>query len=168
VPPAPHEILARLLATAAALAVLLCAAAPARADGDPASDYLVTQDVYLPVFTIDEQIPAKLQERLQAVVASAKKRGYRIRVAVIASRLDLGAVPSLWLRPQTYARFLGLELRLVYRGRLLVVMPNGFGFYYPKHDTDRERALLARLSVAPGKGGVVRAAIDAVTRLAAT
>ena len=34
---------------------------------------------------------------------------------------------ELWRQPQNYARFLGQELSLVYRGTLLVVMPNGFG-----------------------------------------
>jgi hypothetical protein len=36
-------------------------------------------------------------------------------------------VSALWRHPETYARFLGAELALVYRGTVMVVMPNGYG-----------------------------------------
>jgi hypothetical protein len=52
-----------------------------------------------------------------------------VRVALVASPTDLGSVTALWRRPRSYARFLGQELALVYRGTLLVVMPSGFGVY---------------------------------------
>lgn len=96
----------------------------ARADGDPASDVLATQTVFLPQ---DGAIPAAQQSLLLALARSATRAGYPMRVAVIASRADLGSVTALWRQPAGYARFLGQELSQVFRGTLLVVMPNGFG-----------------------------------------
>src|SRR3954453_23411029 len=102
-----------------------CVAVPAaHADGDPASDYLLTQNVFVP---FDGKVPKEQADALNAVVLDAKKKGYTIRVALISREFDLGAVPSLWRKPKTYARFLGQELFFVYKGRLLVVMPNGYG-----------------------------------------
>ena len=40
-------------------------------------------------------------------------------------------MPQLWAKPQTYARFLGAELRFVYKDTLLIVMPQGFGINGP-------------------------------------
>jgi len=45
----------------------------------------------------------------------------------VATPTDLGSVSQLWRNPAGYAQFLGRELSLVFRGTLLVVMPNGFG-----------------------------------------
>jgi hypothetical protein len=53
--------------------------------------------------------------------------GYTIRVAVIASRYDLGSVTVLDKQPKLYAHFLSQELRFVYKGRVLVVMTDGYG-----------------------------------------
>jgi hypothetical protein len=112
----------RLLVVAAAAA---CIAAPvARADGDPASDYLLSQKTFVP---FDAKIPKEQSDTLNGIVEDARKKGYTIRVAVISRPFDLGAVPSLFKKPKTYARFLGQELFFVYKGRLLVVMPNGYG-----------------------------------------
>jgi hypothetical protein len=99
-------------------------AAPANADGDPASDFLL----FAPVFFPFNRPSQPQRDRLLATVEAAKQRGYTIRVAVVGSRQDLGAVPDLFGRPSTYARFLGSELVGRYRGRLLVVMPQGYGF----------------------------------------
>jgi hypothetical protein len=101
-------------------------AGEALADGDPASDVLATQKLFLPQ---DGAIPATQQAQLQALVQSAARAGYPVRAAVIASRADLGSVTALWRQPAGYARFLGQELSQVFRGTLLVVMPNGFGVY---------------------------------------
>jgi hypothetical protein len=99
-------------------------AAPANADGDPASDFLL----FAPAFFPFNRPSQPQRDRLLATVEAAKQRGYTIRVAVVGSRQDLGAVPDLFGRPSTYARFLGSELVGGYRGRLLVVMPQGYGF----------------------------------------
>jgi hypothetical protein len=96
----------------------------ARADGDPASDVLAAQPLFLPA---DGGFTQSEQARLTALLASAQRSGYPIRVALIATPSDLGSVSGLWGSPAAYARFLGAELSLVYHGTLLVVMPAGFG-----------------------------------------
>jgi hypothetical protein len=109
---------------AALVAALSFGVAAARADGDPASDFLLSRDTFYP-FT--EKVSDDEQQRLDALVAESKKRGYPVKVAIIGTQSDLGAVPSLWRKPATYARFLGQELFFLYKGRLLIVMPNGYG-----------------------------------------
>src|ERR1700759_4183242 len=105
---------------------------PALADGDPGSDVLVNQSRFL---ASDSGISITQQEQLGALLAAAQHAGFPVRVAVIAGPSDLGAITGLWRKPQAYARFLGLELSLSYSGRLLVVMPNGFGFNWPGHSS---------------------------------
>jgi hypothetical protein len=107
------------LAAAAVLSITLLLPALALADGDPASDVLAGQALYLPS---DSGTTARVQAQLSAVVAAAGRAGLPLRVAVIPSRADLGSVGALWRRPAAYARFLGLELSLVFRGTLLVAM----------------------------------------------
>jgi hypothetical protein len=148
----------------AALAATGALAGTARADGDPASDYLLGSQVFVP---FDVKLPEAKQRELVSTVAAANKAGYRIRVALIASAYDLGAVTPLWRKPRTYARFLGVEIGFVYRGRLLIVMPNGFGYSWQKRPTDREYAVLSKIPVGKGGVGLVEAAQTAVQKLAA-
>src|SRR5437763_1411970 len=122
----------------AAFVVLLVAATVARADGDPASDVLPTADVFLPLGAQSQYAP-----QLKAAVATANGGGFRIKVAVIATTTDLGAVPVLFNKPGPYAKFLGAELLSVYKERLLIVMPSGFGLYRGAQPTATEFALLA-------------------------
>jgi hypothetical protein len=136
----------------------------ARADGDPASDYLLVEKTFLP---FDVKFPAKAQARFVALVDAANRAGFKIRVALIGSSYDMGSVTSLWQKPQTYARFLGEELTFLYRQRLLVVMPNGFGFSWPKHSSTAEYAILAKIPIRAGAAGMLEAAQSAVQRLAA-
>jgi hypothetical protein len=147
-----------------AAAVLLVAAPSARADGDPASDFLLSRPTFLPP---DAGIPAGYQHQLNQVVADAKAHGYVIRVALISAPYDLGSVGVLYRKPKEYARFLGQELAFVYRGRLLVVMPNGFGVSKNGTSLPREQAVVDRLP-APGQGGAALAssATQAVSKLA--
>ncbi len=133
-------------------------AATARADGDPASDYLVEQPVFL-----DAKVPAKEATALAAAVRSANRQGFPVRVALVSSKNDLGSVTSLWGKPRTYAHFLGLELGFVYTGRLLVVMPNGIGFYWRGH-----RAVDVTIPVTNTPAGLATAATEAVRRLASS
>jgi hypothetical protein len=107
-----------------ALAVLLLMASVAVADGDPASDVLASQTVYVPG---DGGFAASQTARLSALLAEARRAGVPIRVALIATRADLGSVTELWRQPQNYARFLGQELSEVFRGTLVVAMPAGLG-----------------------------------------
>lgn len=106
----------------AAIACLLVVPV-ARADGDPASDYLLGNLTFVPQ---DANVPNGDAKQLRTVLADAKARGYEIRVALIATTYDMGSVGSLFRKPRLYARFLGQELYFVYKGRLLVVMPNGY------------------------------------------
>jgi hypothetical protein len=106
------------------LVALAGAAARAYADGDPASDVLAVQNLFLPV---DAGIPAGDRLELTDLLDQSARRGYPLRVAIVGSPSDLGSVTALWRRPETYARFLGSELALVYHGTVLVVMPNGYG-----------------------------------------
>ena len=139
-------------------------AAPAHADGDPASDVLATQPVFLPQ---DAGIPAGAQTQLAALLKTAQRNRHPIRVAVIATPADLGSITQLWRRPQTYARFLGEELSLTYRGPLLVIMPNGFGL--SGFSGSLARAARALSGIRPSQRGAQlgTTAISAVERLAA-
>lgn len=154
--------LARLATIAVAIAAALnCAASAAWADGDPASDVLATQPLFLPQ---DAGVPAKQQAQLGDLLNTARRSGYPVRVALISSPADLGSITELWRQPQTYARFLGEELSLVYRGPVLVVMPNGFGFY---RFSLPPPALSAAVSGLRPASGLASAALSAVQRLAA-
>lgn len=156
----------RLLTLTALLAVTAALAAVpiARADGDPASDYLLGQQVFFPY---DSKFPATQQIQFAQLVREANKAGFKIRVALIASSYDMGSVTSLYGKPRTYARFLGEELSFVYKQRLLVVMHNGFGFNWPHHSTSGAYQTLANIRIAPGATGLLTAAQTAVQRLAA-
>jgi len=149
------------------LAALLAAAAlagTARADGDPASDYLLSQQVFFP-FSV--KYPQNRQDQLAALVKDANDKGYKIRVALIANKSDLGAVTSLWGQPRTYAHFLGQELAFLYKGPLLIVMPAGLGFNHTKHPTTQEYAALKHVAKPQGADGLIDTAEVAVQKLAA-
>ena len=110
----------------AALALALAVPA-ALADGDPASDYLLSRSTFLSPF--DGHIPAAEQAAINAMLASAKEKGFPLRVALIVTPYDLGSVPILFDKPKTYAKFLGEEDFYYWKDELLVVMPNGYGIY---------------------------------------
>ena len=115
------------------LAIVLIAAscpAAAQANGDPASDVLITDDVFLPY----DQPSGDQVAKLRRVVASSRSAGQPVRVAVISSPRDLGAVANLYGHPQEYANLLATELQNPvepgargHREELLIVMPAGFG-----------------------------------------
>jgi hypothetical protein len=148
-----------------AVALFFCVlAGTARADGDPASDYLLGTQVFIP---FDLKLPKASQQELTSLVHDANASGYKIRVALIGSAYDMGSVTSLWRKPKPYARFLGTELTFVYKNRLLVVMPNGFGFNRPGHPTTKEYATLSKIKVGSGAMGLLTAAQTGVQQLAA-
>jgi cytochrome oxidase Cu insertion factor (SCO1/SenC/PrrC family) len=134
------------------------------ADGDPASDVLITQAYFLPA---DANASARQQGDLSQLLVAARHAGLPIRVAVIPSSYDLGSVMSVWREPQRYADFLAYELSNSYRGALLVVMPNGFGLHWPGHATAGAARDLAAIQIMPGAAGLLRATDDAVEALAA-
>ncbi len=152
-------------ATLLVVGILAVGALPqvARADGDPGSDVLVYQDLFAGA---DAGMSVGQQLQFDAMLKSAKQAGVPVRVALIASPSDLGAVTGLWRNPRAYARFLGLELSLAYKQRLVVVMPNGFGFNWPGHSTAAAYRLLANIPIEPGAGGLLTAAESAVRKLA--
>jgi hypothetical protein len=148
--------------TVVAAAFLLTPAA--LADGDPASDYLQSQDVYTPYSL--PALPAA------SVLASSVKRsfvrGFRIKVAVIATPFDLGSITGLFGKPKLYARFLGTELGQFYVGPLLIAMPSGFGIYDGGRSTTAEARVLARLKPdASSANALVTSAAAAVKTLLA-
>lgn len=93
--------------------------------------------------------------------------GDRVKVALVATRVDLGAIPSLFGKPSQYATFLGRELTGFYVGPLLIVMPSGYGIYDGGRSTAAEQGVLARLAP-PGSAkpdSLAAAAADAVAQL---
>ena len=152
----------RALLMAAAAALL--AAPMARANGDPASDVLLTQQVFFP---FDATLPDSDREALAKTVAAANERGYKIRVALIPFTSDLGTAVSLWRHPQGYSKFLGSELAFVYRNRLLIVQPSGFGFYNHGKPVAKEQRVLTKVPVGTTPAELTQSATAAVRALAA-
>ncbi len=156
---------------ASRIASILCAVAlgsllapvAALADGDPASDVLLGDNVFYPY---TPAVPRSIQRTLNAETAAAKADGLPIKVALIAAPTDLGVIPDLFGKPQPYAKFLDQEISFTSKQRLLVVMSTGYGI----EGFDRP-ANIAIQGVAKPAGNtstdLARAAIVAVARLAA-
>ena len=156
-----RDVRARLLA---ALAALLLAPTAAFANGDPASDILLQLKVYFP----NQRVSAAEANKLKTIVQSANAKGYAIRVALIKDASDLGTVPNLLNQPQKYAEFLGPEIRFVYKGDLLVVMPNGLGLTTTDATAPPAKAIQGMQVEAGGSpDGLAQTAEEAVTNLAA-
>lgn len=154
----------RALAIATLVVALACGiCASALADGDPASDYLLGQQVFV---LLQSNATPPAQTQLSDVVAAANRAGFPIRVAAISSEYDLGSVVALWKKPRTYARFLGIELSLAYKGLLLVAMPDGFGVNWPGHSTAAAYEALAGVKAPTGEIGTLKGAQAAVRALA--
>jgi hypothetical protein len=158
----------RLVALVAALA-LLTFPAVARADGDPASDILLAQDVFFPYAPMTAP---RLSDALTKLLERTRSSGYPMKVALIESEGDLGANADLFGRPLDYANLLAEELRTLRHGRpgdeelhLLVVMPVGFSGSGLGDRVDEALAPV-RIEAAAQSDGLARAAIEAVARLA--
>lgn len=115
----------------AGLLCLLALAPPALADGDPASDVLLSQDSFLPYAP---PVQPKLKKALESVLKQAEKAGYPMKVALILSESDLGSYSQLLNQAQKYTDLLSGELGALNPNgdaskalHLLVVMPGGFG-----------------------------------------
>lgn len=147
--------------------VALAAPVAARADGDPASDFLPFKANYI-FAPNDGNIPPADVLRLAKVVAAARQKGFTTKIALIGTPNDLGSVTALWRKPQIYAQFLGKELFYLYKSRLLIVMPNGYGVSTKGGDqSPAEEAILKKIPVpAAGITNLPDAAIDALQRLA--
>ncbi|HEX3834722.1 MAG TPA: hypothetical protein VHW04_22250 [Solirubrobacteraceae bacterium] len=147
-----------LLLTAAAVLMLPSLAA---ADGDPASDTLLGENVFYPY---SPPVARALQLKLNAQTAAAKRAGFPLKVALIAGPTDLGAIPSLFGKPQAYAKFLDQEISFRGAQPLLVVMPAGYGV---QGVTGPARLAVSGLPKPAGKTStdLARAAQTAVAKL---
>lgn len=161
----PAATLPRFLIVAAiAIAVLWRGGPSALADGDPASDVLVAQSVFYPY---SSNVAPALQIRLNAETAAASGARYPIKVALIAAPTDLGAIPSLFGKPQQYATFLDQEISFLdIKHALLVVMPNGYGVDNAGRAAETAAASLGKPADARADD-LARAAIVALPKLAA-
>ena len=148
---------------AAAILAMTVQTGAAHADGDPASDVLIGENVFYPY---GATVSPALQSTLNAETAAASHAHFPIKVALIPSPVDLGTVTSLYGQPQNYADFLDVEISyLNIRQLVLVVMPNGYGV----SGLDRPATLAARKLTKPAgrdSNDLARAAIMAVARLA--
>jgi hypothetical protein len=157
--------MARRLASLLAAIVLIGAIAPpwALADGDPASDVLLGQNVYYPY---SPTVPRAVQAKLDAETAAAKEAGLPIKVALIASPVDLGVIPELFGKPQDYAKFLDKEISFRGPQPLLVVMAAGYG---TQGASAKAAAAVYALPKPRGKTStdLAQAATTAVAKLAA-
>ena len=146
-------------------AVLSCLAAPAaaRANGDPASDVLLLQEAFYPYAP---KVPKPVQEGLNETLKRGKAAGFPLKVAIIATKDDLGAVPHLFGKPQQYADLLESEIAFNKPKPLLTVMPGGYG---SKALPPKAKAALAGVEPPKSNKGddMGRAAIDATLKMAA-
>jgi hypothetical protein len=115
---------ARPLALLLVLTSLVAHPASARADGDPASDVLLAQDVF---YSYQPKVSRALEGALEKALHAASAGGLHLKVAIIDAPEELGLVPNLFEHPQAYAQFLDREISFNRRQSLLVVMPAGFG-----------------------------------------
>jgi hypothetical protein len=148
------------LVTSLITLLLGLAPAAARGDGDPASDVLLAQNAFYPY---QPPAPPKLEATLNALLGAASREHMPLKVAIIGSREDLGAVSTFFGHPQKYAEFLDREISYNQPQPLLVVMPAGFGLVIAA-----PASALAHLTIDTHHGtyGLTRTAILAVTALA--
>ncbi|HUK95595.1 MAG TPA: hypothetical protein VLU96_11145 [Gaiellaceae bacterium] len=154
----------RLAFLAAALALALLLPGGALGNGDPASDTLPFQQVFLPY---EAPVSASAATRLKKTVAAANEKGYKIRVALIPFTGDLGTAVVLWKKPQLYSEFLGKEIAFSYTGRTLIAMPSGFGLYNGGKPVTNEVAALKPIQPGQTPTDLANSASDAVRALAA-
>jgi hypothetical protein len=153
--------LATMFAALLATACLLPGAA--LSDGDPASDVLLGENVFYPY---QPPVSGALQKALNAETAAAKRAGFPIKVALIASPVDLGVIPDLFGKPQKYADFLDQEISFQTKQPLLVVMYNGYGV---RGVPAKSVSALASVPKPAGKSSddLATAAMTAVRKMAA-
>jgi hypothetical protein len=152
-----------LLSLLAALALVLTAAPGALADGDPASDVLITQTLYTPVA---QKISPPLLAQLRTTITAYNAAGFPIRVALILDRTDLGAVPQLFGQPDNYVQLLSGELYYSWKHTIVAVQPSGVGVRNIKPLADA-KTIVAGIKVAqPATADTLaQAAITAIRKL---
>jgi hypothetical protein len=165
----------RLSILAAVLLLALAVVSAARADGDPASDFLYLGTLYPSFVNPPSQGPGG---DLRGLLAASKARGYPIKVALIETKQDLGQYPQLFNEPQRYADLLASELTIYkkLRAPVIVVTPNGLaaagnerhGGALAEVTHARAAALLRGLDAPHGSNGddFAKVAIAAVRQVA--
>lgn len=152
-------------AVAVLLALVLAGAAlPAvgGADGDPASDVLLGENVFYPYTpAVAPAVAAKLNGETDA----AGRAGFPIKVALIGSPTDLGVVPSVFGHPQQYADFLYREITFAGATHLLVVMAAGYGVQGVRPTMVAATRTMAK-PAGPGSTALAQAAIAVVAKMA--
>lgn len=122
---ATKAVAAALLPALLFTAAVACSPTQSWADGDPASDVLLAQDVFYPY---EPKVAPALEAALEKTLrVAAREAGLHLKVAIIGSPQELGVVPNLFGHPQAYAQFLDREISFNQPQQLLVVMPSGFG-----------------------------------------
>lgn len=157
---------ARRTALALCLLVALLAAAGgapprARADADPPSDVLILQNVYYPYHP---KVSPQLQSQLDEITARARRAGFPIKVALVATPSDLGAIGQMFGHVVAYANFLQREIAYLRSQPTLAVMPNGFG---TSATGPQGPAIVSKLPAPHTVDGMASGAITAVVQLAA-
>jgi hypothetical protein len=153
------------LAIGLVFALALGAATPmgALADGDPASDVLLGENVFYPYQPATSK---SLMASLNSATIAAAKEHFPVKVALIASPVDLGIIPQLLGKPQAYAKYLDYEISFTSKQMLLVVMKDGYGV-----EGLPAAATAAAAKLPPPAGGtpddLAQAALTAVGKLAA-
>lgn len=142
------------------LSLPLLAAQRAAADADPASDILLGSQVFYPY---QPPVSSALQKQLGQTLSGLKANGLNLKVAIIQSPVDLGALPNIFGKPQQYADFLDREISFNTPQPLLVVMPSGFGVSHAG-----PAGVLKGLTIDASQksNGLAQAAIQAVQRIA--
>ena len=116
----------RVRALIATVLAAFVAAAPAYGHADPTIHYLETQNLLASV-----GLPATqdLELQLLGIVQAIERRGYPIKVSVIANETDTGGESAALEDPQAYAELVVRELELFFpvEAPVIIVTPNGFG-----------------------------------------
>jgi hypothetical protein len=154
------SLLRVLVVLAAAISLPLAAAQRAAADADPASDILLGSQIFYPY---QPQVSPALQKQLGQTLSGLKANGMNLKVAIIQSPVDLGALPNIFGKPQQYADFLDKEISFNAPQPLLVVMPSGFGI---AHAGPASALQGLKIDAAQESNGLAQAAIQAVQRIA--
>ena len=125
--------------------VALAAAGSAQAHADPTIHYLETQNLLASVGLPADQ---NLELQLLGLVQAIDRRGYPIKVSVIANETDTGGESAALEDPQAYAELVVRELELFFpvEAPVIIVTPNGFG-------VSGKRSIGGRLERFPGGDG---------------
>jgi len=156
-----------------AVIITITATGSAWAHGDPASHYLET-DLLYPSFA--RQPSVQIQRQLLGLLQATERRGYPIKVALVAGVEDLVDDLAMMRAPQRYATTVASKIEREAEAPVLVVTPFGLGVagngvrqgvLRPLTAADARR-LVGGLEVPPdGEGDdLARTAIAAVRRIA--